>query len=535
MQKIKIPDIPYIQNTEKEEKNKRLYILMWCIFGIYSIVTLICALNHEMWFDEAQAVMIIKDCPLSELPYRLKVEGHPPLWYLILFPFVKLGFPTSLLPLVSWFFMAAGVWVLLFKVRLPLLLKILIVFSSGFLFYNSAILRVYCIIPLLMFLILCYYPKRRQCPIIYGILVGLLANTHLFVSGIVAVLGILMLYDMFSQWKDSSKKENVKKLTGLAIAGALVLILIIPLIGSNEANTTIRLSFSFSLGSLFYLPARVAKDFIFQTIFIFYSKNVAFLVTFEILYAGIVLFFIELRHWRRAFAVQLVFTVLYIFFCGVAFITLPNRAAIFGLSLAFSVGLAQYEKPVFKEHKFIDQTSGKIKALLKAVFNADKKAGKYCIITAALLFALSIPAGIRFLWEDIRGNFSGAKDTAKYITENLEKDAVFVAMGVSFPEVIIYDPDIKIFCVECNDFSSYSHWEYRLSPKDKAEAVKKSLEQYDNLYFIKYSYEAVHIDQPLYLSEGMTSYDGKNSIAIYEYDWDIVESFLNGLEKNEEK
>ncbi|MCM1168236.1 MAG: hypothetical protein NC401_19800, partial [Ruminococcus sp.] len=162
-------------------KSKSKTPLLWGIFAAYSLLTLLGALNHEVWMDEAQAWVILRDAPLNELPRILKVEGHPPLWYLILYPFVKLGFPADYVSLISWFFMAAGALVLLFKVELPLPLKAVILASGGFLYFNSVMLRVYCLIPPLMFLILWIYPKRRERPVLYGLLIALLANTHIFI------------------------------------------------------------------------------------------------------------------------------------------------------------------------------------------------------------------------------------------------------------------------------------------------------------------------------------------------------------------
>ncbi len=494
-------------------KTKNRIFLLWGIFAAYSVLTLICALNHEVWLDEAQAWVILRDCPLTEIPYRLKVEGHPPLWYLVLFPFVKLGFPAEYMSLISWFFMALGALILIFRVELPLMLKAAMLASSGFLYFNSIISRVYCLIPPILFLILWVYPKRRKHPLVYGFLIALLANTHVFVCGIVGILGIFMIYELFSQWKASSKKENAGKLGGLAIAGIGVLVLVIPLLGSVEANSVVNHNRTYSFinaiintlrGVLLYSICPSDMGSVVYEI-IFYFAEIAFCAML-----------VMLRHWRKAFAVEVVFLAFYFLTCGVLWTTLPNRAVIFILSLAFSLGLAQYEVPVFKERKNDGKNRGKLFEKLICIDKSSKRV--YTGILTAF-FALTVPSGVKFLYQDITGNFSGVKDTVKYISENLEDDAVFVSFGRVMTEVSLYAPEIKLFDVNMGDFATYSHWEYRFAPKVNVKTVLERLSEYDHLYFLLYADEKYIIrSEPLYVSYGMTDYDGKNSLLIYEYD-----------------
>ena len=68
-------------------------LLNLLIFTIYLTFTFIVMINHEAWSDEAQAWLLVRDLDFFSLLKQLAIEGHPSLWYLILFPFVKLGFP----------------------------------------------------------------------------------------------------------------------------------------------------------------------------------------------------------------------------------------------------------------------------------------------------------------------------------------------------------------------------------------------------------------------------------------------------------
>lgn len=516
--------------TPETKASKKLLLVSWVILAVYSVLTFLGAINHELWLDEAQAWVILRDVPLAELPHVLNIEGHPPLWYAILYPFVKLGFPTEYVSLISWFFMALGAAVLLFKVKLPLLLKAAILASSGFIYLNSVMLRVYCLIPPLLFLILWIYPKRREHAVLYGLLIALLANTHVFICGIVGVLGIYMIYELFTEWKCAAKKENISKLIGLAIAGTGVLMLVLPLLGSVGANGAIN-SHMFvetpyeMLNSVlaFSIGAKNKHGFFMITALLFFK--IAFVVMLVVL-----------RHWRRAFAVEMVFLIFYYISCGILWTTMPNRAAIFMLSLAFSYCLTQYEKPVFKEYKLSEKITGRIRGLLTLLIRADKRAESIYKVILMSCFAITVPFGCSLLYNDITGCFAGSKETAEYISENLEDNAVFVDLCDGMPEISFYDSSIQIFSVDSCAINTYARWEYKYRPRETAETVLNKLSEYDNLYLIYYNTNPnVVKDNTFFESDGIREYAFCNAIAICEFDKSEIGAYYEYLDELNEK
>ena len=130
--------------------------------------------------------------------------------------------------------MAAGL--LLWKAPFRPLLKGIVLFSGSLIFYNSVMSRVYCLILLILVLLAIVYKDRNRRPVVYGLLIALLANTHLMMSGLVGILGIYMIIDLFKLWKTSSGKMNILRLAGLAIAGVGVILLIVPLLGCLSTN-----------------------------------------------------------------------------------------------------------------------------------------------------------------------------------------------------------------------------------------------------------------------------------------------------------
>src|SRR5262245_23080088 len=72
---------PAAAPVAKPARDYSLYIT-----AAYFLVALVGMLNHEMWRDEFQAWLVARDShSLSELVANNKYEGHPLLWYIVLY------------------------------------------------------------------------------------------------------------------------------------------------------------------------------------------------------------------------------------------------------------------------------------------------------------------------------------------------------------------------------------------------------------------------------------------------------------------
>ena len=75
----------------KNNKNTIIYLIFIVLFIICGYFV---GINHESWADEAQHWLLARDCGILELiNQRLKYEGHPLLWYLILKVFIFFKLP----------------------------------------------------------------------------------------------------------------------------------------------------------------------------------------------------------------------------------------------------------------------------------------------------------------------------------------------------------------------------------------------------------------------------------------------------------
>jgi hypothetical protein len=165
----------------------------WLLLVAYSSLVLYGAINHEQWRDEGNTWMAVRDLSLSDLfSWYIPVDGHPPLYFLVLFPFAKAGMPHWTVNAISVVTMIISLYLILFRVRIPVFLKCCLVFSYFILYEYAIIGRGYCLVVLVLSLIWTVYPHRFRKPWQYAFLIILLFNTEnilFFLSG-----GLLLLY-----------------------------------------------------------------------------------------------------------------------------------------------------------------------------------------------------------------------------------------------------------------------------------------------------------------------------------------------------
>ena len=137
----------------------------------------------------------------------MKYEGHFLLWYLILMPFAKLGFPYYTTNIISWLITCISVWLILDKAPFKFYKRVLLIFTFPLLYLYPIISRCYCLIPLAIVLMSIFYKDRKEKPLKYLISIVLLANTHVIMLGMV---GIVLLDYIWEIYKDSSEFKGYR-------------------------------------------------------------------------------------------------------------------------------------------------------------------------------------------------------------------------------------------------------------------------------------------------------------------------------------
>ena len=208
------------------------------ILILYSILVIVIATNHELSQDETQAWLIARDLNFIDIIKQMQYEGHSFLWHFIIAPFAKLGFSVNSQKIITCFFSISTVFMILKKSPFKNLLKVLLVFSSGMIYYYSAFARPYCMIPFLLACIAINYEKRKDHPYRYAILVGLLANTHLIMLPTSVLLMITFWGEELIKNKNvNTKNENINLYKSLIIVISLISVyVIIAIISYNSCQ-----------------------------------------------------------------------------------------------------------------------------------------------------------------------------------------------------------------------------------------------------------------------------------------------------------
>lgn len=458
--------------------------IKWAAFPAliaYSAFLLLVVLNHEYWFDEAQAWNIARDNDLGGIISMMKYEGHPPLWHFILKIFISLGCSWRALGLVSWGISTLAAAVVIFALPINPYFKAALLLSSGMLYVNSAVSRVYCIINLLLVLIMWIYPHRKMFPLLFCVLIALLANTHIGMCGLVGIIGIYMLVDFFKDFKGNSAKQNILNTVGLAIAGAGVVVLILPLVGSFSTNS-VAVEREFTASSVF-------KDFIGSlsaNIGSACSDNLPDILGILLSVAGQALFFATLFFlWknRRAFISELVFAAAYFVINGVIWYTVPSRGAVFILAVAVIAVMFRGEEQKSAPRAPNKEQAKTGSAGLERLKAALAKSERITPIICSCLLALSIPSGVKYAVDDLSGEFSPHKAAAEFIRENIPEDALLVSFTDDRVVLAAYLPERELYCLKYNGFYTYCSHKVTDEPFDGEKFLKLSAE-YSEIYYV---------------------------------------------------
>ncbi|WP_207432413.1 hypothetical protein [Sabulibacter ruber] len=165
---------------------------------------------HELWFDETEPwLLALYSDSYSELLYNKRFEGHPNLWYSLLFAVTRFTQNLQALQICQFSFAVGFVFVFLRYAPFHWLLRLLFCFGYYGLFEYGLISRLYALELLTTFLICAFYPKRCSNWFLYILLLVLNAQTHLFGLFFSGVLGLLLFSEAFGVWKGASSQSEI--------------------------------------------------------------------------------------------------------------------------------------------------------------------------------------------------------------------------------------------------------------------------------------------------------------------------------------
>ena len=451
----------------KTKINKSLVLNILCIF-LYAVITLFVVFHHEIWADEAQVWLVVRDLDVMGIIRHVRTEGHPLLWYTVLLPFAKSESSVFTMQILNWFFMIMAAGVFIFKSPFHKITNLCIILSSAFLYWYPVVARSYGLMILLFVLSMVLYEKQKDRPYLYAICVALLAHTHVIAFGFCAALaGVFFFKNIFFE-KDRSLQKKF-------ICPFLLML--------------------FSLTAVvLYLNGSQNENFIVQGYDI---KNNAVLL--KGLYFDIVKNIYGAENWFYALFLGafFVFNTVYLF--------IKNKSLffIFAFNFAYILSVFIFIWGMMQQRTFLLLFVPLF--CLFVLYGSRNKTDRIIInIVLSSAFLLTFPNAFEIIKNDIQHPFSDSKNVAQYIQKNLDKNAVIVTNSpISTSSILSYLPKNgqKIFYIPYNGYFTYYDWKKPVLSPYYPIPVDEILKQVSDVYVLTAVYLSYENIKPLYESD----------------------------------
>ncbi len=407
------------------------------LFVIYAAIVCVTAAHHEPWRDEADTWLCTRDESLSTILSRTGYMGTPGLWYVVVFPLAKLGLPYGSMMLLTVVIALLSVALIVFRSPFGFWLRASICFSYLFIYEYSVIARSYGLSVLLIMSLAALSNRRQYHPLLYGLLIALLANTN--VHGLIVAIALTSSL-LLTGWKKTRLSALAPMLLVAALGvGASVLQLLPPSDGQLPAGLSsewykqpvlstfkgaffpdLALSISRgysapSLGGVFGLALKLMSFGIIILILKKIWSNKFALLTFLLSYGALFALFVfkyygSVRHWG--------FYVLVAIFC---------------LWVQAEENRSEATVPMKK---------------FDLVFS----------VLIFLTFAYSSAIGLYACAIDIKQPFSSGEAIARQLKQLNTSDAPVVCAPNTGLSVLPYLPGLRFFYPNLNEFGTHAMW-----------------------------------------------------------------------------
>jgi hypothetical protein len=454
-------------------KVNRWRLLDFIVVAAYVAISAFTMMHHEPWGDEAQPWLVARDLSFPDfITYFLNNrDGHASLWYVMLLPFAKLGFPYLTMSLIHLTVATTAVTLFVYKSPFSRITKYLWIFSYFMIFEYVILVRMYAVAVMLIFAVAAFYSKRFKHPLLYAVLVFLLFQSSFFCLALGSALLFMFVLEII---KDRRRfRPLIAPIALMCLGLAIIVRQIVPLAeGSYYADTGYLTSFfplSRTLTSVgtgfipdpYYVPAELATTLaliaIFFSIFALISKPIPLAILF------------------------ICYTKLFVLFTF-AYPGSVRHFGFFPVFLFFALWIA-------KEHRD-EKWGNKINRVFERVHLSNPLAKAFLMIQVCLLSGSPGVASMHY--NEYYLQFSGAKMTARHINQLFKqhdldnKGFVIVAHPQSRTRALLpYMPQRKFWYAALNDFGSYQTGIWKFDNLDKilspAEAVARANDYFGTL------------------------------------------------------
>lgn len=170
-------------------------LVLWLPLGLFVALALFGVSVHEMWRDELEIWLVARDSgSILDLMHNLKTQGHPALWYLLVYLVTRVTENPFAMQLLSVAIGTATAWVVLRHAPFDTFQRWMFVFGYYLLYEYTVISRHYGLALLLVCLFCARFVRIRSLDRVGTLLLVLLANTTIQGAIIAAHILLLMVF-----------------------------------------------------------------------------------------------------------------------------------------------------------------------------------------------------------------------------------------------------------------------------------------------------------------------------------------------------
>jgi hypothetical protein len=168
----------------------------WFLLLLFVVLASVTVLRHEMWRDELRSWQAVTAAESAhDVWHNISHEGHPGLWYALLFPLSRVTTDPVAMQLLHLMIAIGVAAVVLFFSPLPWWWRGLVVFGYFPLYEYCAISRNYAIGALLLFVACALYPGRARRPLLLAGVLFALAQASVYGLILGVAFGLMWLVE----------------------------------------------------------------------------------------------------------------------------------------------------------------------------------------------------------------------------------------------------------------------------------------------------------------------------------------------------
>ena len=447
--------------------------LLWLFFIASCIIGVITIYYHEMWRDESQAFLLVRDSKnLSELWQNVRYEGHPILWHFILFVAYRLFPSIYTIQVVHILTGLSVVALIIFYSPFSLLEKFLLSFSYFFSFEYLVISRNYSIGIFFLLLSVCIFKKRKfsNSIICIAILLGLAANSNIYSFIISCCLFAYFLFDSFLSNNFSSYKFRLFWLSS-AIFTFFLAIALLQLNAPADRIPKLKISANIDCRRMGKISKEVSEVF-------FYMPD----PSKKQKYWGFSVF--EGKYFNRHFLKNLFFylpQLLTLIFLILLFLTLKKSKPILLFVAGASIGLFMFVYLIF-DRGLLRHTGAFFILLIIALwlyrssYTFSDKSGIYFNYLFKTILLVQFAGSVIVHVYEIKYTFSGAKDAAAFLIKtHRNNDKIILHPDFEGMSLLHYGRINQVYYPTINERGSFIKFSDKRKPCSNEEIYTRAL------------------------------------------------------------